>query len=166
MSTKQKDPDKVKPHEVEHTVACFKKGLNCAQAVLSTYGPQFGLDPENAVKIAGALGSGMGMGETCGAVTGALMVIGLKHARLKGGFLFSKDKTEDSAREFVTRFKARNRSTECRELLGCDVGSFEGLRAKKEKHFKKRCPMFVQDAAEILEEILEEEQKSKREGGR
>ncbi|MCK9418356.1 MAG: C-GCAxxG-C-C family protein [Nitrospirae bacterium] len=150
----------VKSDEVEQTVACFKEGFNCTQAVLSTYGPQFGLDRENAVKIAKAFGSGMGMGGTCGAVTGALMVIGLKHARLKGRSLFSKDRTEEIAREFVARFKARNETTECRELLGCDLGTPEGIKtAKKEKHFKKHCPKFVQDAAEILEEILEEERK-------
>jgi len=160
--SKKQDPDGVKSDEIEKTVACFKEGLNCTQAVLSTYGPLFGLDRENAVKLAKAFGSGMGMGETCGAVTGALMVIGLKHARLKGGTLFSKDKTKEIAREFVARFKARNETTECRELLGCDVSSFEGLKtAKKEKHFKKRCPKFVQDAAEILEELVEQEQHNK-----
>ncbi len=158
--SKKQDPDGVKSDEVKKTLACFKDGLNCAQALLSTYGPRLGLDREDAIRIAGALGSGMGMGETCGAVTGALMLIGLKHAKLKGGFSFSKDKTKDIAREFVERFKARHKTTECMELLGCDVSSFEGLRtAKKEKHFKRRCPTFVQDAAEILEEILEEEQK-------
>ncbi|MFH2115551.1 MAG: tagaturonate epimerase family protein, partial [Spirochaetota bacterium] len=52
-------------------------------------------------KIAKAFGAGMGMGETCGAVTGALIVIGLKHAKPKGSSLFSKDKTEDIAREFT-----------------------------------------------------------------
>jgi len=157
---KKKDTVLVKSDEVEQTVACFKEGFNCTQAVLSTYGPQFGLDRENAVKIAKAFGSGMGMGGTCGAVTGALMVIGLKHARLKGRSLFSKDRTEEIAREFVARFKARNETTECRELLGCDLGTPEGIKtAKKEKHFKKHCPKFVQDAAEILEEILEEERK-------
>jgi len=157
VAVKQNDSDKVEPQKIEQTIACFKKGLNCTQAVLSTYGPQFGLDRENAVKIAGAFGSGMGMGETCGAVTGALMVIGMKHAKLNGSSLFSRDKTEDIAREFVARFKARNETTECRELLGCDVSSFVGLKvAKREKHFKKRCPKFVQDAAEILEEILKD----------
>jgi C_GCAxxG_C_C family probable redox protein len=93
-----------------------------------------GLDHESAVRIARAFGSGMGMGETCGAVTGALMVIGLKHAGLKGRSLFSKDRAEEIAREFVVRFKERNDTTVCRELLGCDVSSFGGLKtAKKEK---------------------------------
>jgi len=57
----------------------------------------------------------------------------------------------------VARFKARNETTECRELLGCDVSTFEGLKAaKKERHFNTRCPKFVQDAVEILEEILKD----------
>lgn len=165
--SKKQDSDRVRSDEVEQTVACFKEGLNCAQALLSTYGPQFGLDREEAIRIAAALGSGMGMGETCGAVTGALMLIGLKHSKVKGGFSFSKDKTKDNAREFVERFKARHKTTECRELLECDVSSFEGLRtAKKEKHFKKRCPKFVQDAAEILEELLEQEQHGEGKRGK
>jgi C_GCAxxG_C_C family probable redox protein len=158
---KKKDPDNVQSDEVKQTLLCFREGFNCTQAVLSTYGPQFGLDSESAVRIAKAFGSGMGMGETCGAVTGALMVIGMKHAGLKGRSIFSKDRTEDIAREFIVRFKARNSTTECKELLGCDVSSFGGLkRAQKEKHFKKHCPKFVQDAAEILEEILEQEHRS------
>ena len=157
VAAKQTDSDKVKPHVVEQAIACFQEGWNCTQAVLSTYGPQFGLDRGNAIKIAGAFGSGMGMGETCGVVTGAPMAIGLKHAKLNVSSLFSKDKTEDIAREFVARFKARNETTECRELLGCDMSKFGGLKAaNKEKHFKKRCPKFVQDAAEILEEILKD----------
>ncbi len=162
MLSKKQDTDRVTSDEVKQTVACFKAGLNCTQAILSTYGPHFGLDRENAVKIARAFGSGMGMGETCGAVTGALMLIGLKHAKLKGSSFISKDKTEEIAREFAARFKARNGTTVCRELLGCDVSSLEGLKAaKKEKHFKKRCPKFVQDAVEILEEMLEREQQGK-----
>src|SRR5512143_1761565 len=100
---KKKGPDNIKSDEVKKTLACFEEGFNCTQAVLSTYGPQFGLDRESAVRLAKAFGSGMGMGETCGAVTGALMVIGMKHAGLKGKSLFSKDRTENIAREFVMR---------------------------------------------------------------
>jgi C_GCAxxG_C_C family probable redox protein len=140
---------------VDETVSRFKDGLNCAQAVLTVYGPQFGMDRESAQNIAGAFGSGMGMGETCGAVTGALMVIGLKHRKVKGARFISKEETYDLAGEFITRFRERNRSVACRDLLECDVTTREGLReAQKEKHFKKRCPKYVRDAAEILEELL------------
>ena len=70
----------------------------------------------------------MGMGETCGAVTGSLMVIGLKYAGLKGRSLFLTDRSEDIAREFVARFKARDGTTVYRELLGSDVSSFGGTQ--------------------------------------
>ena len=141
----------------EDAAALFRDGVNCTQAVLCAYGPELGLDRENALKLGGAFGSGMGMGETCGAVTGALMVIGLKHTKTSGIRLFSKDRTEAIAHEFIARFKERNKSVSCKELLGCDVSTAEGRKAaREEKHFKKRCPKYVQDAAEILEELLRE----------
>ena len=61
----------------ERAVALFKEGFNCSQAVLAAYGEQFELKQELALRVAGAFGGGMGrMGETCGAVTGAIMVRG------------------------------------------------------------------------------------------
>lgn len=155
MFFKRSGAGQAKISEADQAVACFKQGINCSQALLSTYGRHYGLDPEIALKVSGAFGSGMGMGETCGAVTGALMVIGLKHSKVSGSRLFSKEKTADIAHEFMEKFKARHGTVVCRELLGCDVTTSKGLKtAKQEKHFKKRCPEFVKDAAEILEEIL------------
>jgi C_GCAxxG_C_C family probable redox protein len=95
------------------------------------------------------------MGETCGAVTGAFMVIGLKHGKTKARDNASRERTDELVRELASRFRSRNNSITCRELLNCDISTSEGLKAaKKEKHFKKRCPKYVQDAAEILEELL------------
>lgn len=154
---KERNEDTPAQGQVEECVACFKKGINCTQAVLTTYGQQLGLDLENALKVAAAFGSGMNMGETCGAVTGALMVIGLKHAKVKGITLLSKEKTADVAHEFLERFKARHGTVLCKDLLGCDVSTPEGRKtAKKEQHFKKRCPEYVKDAAKILEELLKD----------
>jgi C_GCAxxG_C_C family probable redox protein len=154
---KKQNEDAQAPGQVDQCVACFTKGINCTQAVLSTYGQQLGLDQENALKVAAAFGSGMNMGETCGAVTGALMVIGLKHSKVKGIMLLSKEKTVDVAHEFMERFKARHGTLLCKDLLGCDVSTAEGRKiAKQEKYFKKRCPEFVKDAALILEELLKD----------
>lgn len=157
MFFKESGEKEAKISEADQAVACFKQGINCSQALLSTYGKHYGLDPELALRVSGAFGSGMGMGETCGAVTGALMVIGLKHSKAAGSRLFSKDKTGDVAYEFMERFKARHGTMVCKELLGCDVSTPEGLKtAKQKKHFKKRCPEYVQDAALILEELLKD----------
>jgi C_GCAxxG_C_C family probable redox protein len=143
-------------HEVDQAVACFTKGFNCAQAVLSACGSKFGLDRETALKVAGAFGGGMARrGETCGAVTGAFMVIGLKHAKIKEGDDAAREKTYEVSKKFVIRFKARNKTIVCRDLLGCDLSKPGGLQTAKEKNlFTTICPKFVKDAAEILGELL------------
>jgi C_GCAxxG_C_C family probable redox protein len=70
--------------EIENAVSMFEEGFVCSQALLATYGAHFGLDREIALKAAAAFGGGMArMGETCGAVTGAFMLIGLKHGNVK-----------------------------------------------------------------------------------
>ena len=144
-------------NRVERAVSCFKEGFTCSQALLSTYGPQLGLNHELALKVSGALGGGMArMGETCGAVTGAFMVIGLKHGKTKVEDEQTKKRAYSLVREFVDRFKSRNGSIVCRELLGCDISTPEGRELAKEKNlFATLCPKFVQDAAEIIEQILE-----------
>ena len=141
---------------IERAVSCFKEGFSCSQALLSTYGEQLGLNREIALKVSGAFGGGMAhMGETCGAVTGAFMVIGLKHGKTKIEDKQAKEKTYSLVKEFVDRFKSRNGSIVCRELLGCDISTPEGMKLVKEKKLTTTlCPKFVQDAAEIIEQIL------------
>ena len=141
----------------ELATACFKDGSSCSQAVFSTYATQLGLNREAALRIAGAFGGGMGhMGETCGAVTGAFMVIGLRYGRTIAGDRQSQDKTDSLVNEFVNRFKSRNTSIVCKELLGCDLSTPEGTNMAKEKNLRDTlCTGFVRDAAEIIEQILE-----------
>lgn len=56
----------------------FSEGMNCAQAIFTSFAEQIGLDAESALKISTAFGGGIAQtGATCGAVTGALMVISL-----------------------------------------------------------------------------------------
>jgi C_GCAxxG_C_C family probable redox protein len=137
--------------KVEAAVACFREGFNCSQAILSTWGGEFGLERETALRAASAFGAGMGrLGEVCGAVTGALIVIGLKHGQTE-----AKDKDYSLVRDLAGRFRSRNGSLLCRELLGCDLTTAEGMEtAKQQGLFTERCPRFVRDAAEILEDIL------------
>ena len=140
----------------ERAVSCFKETFSCSQAILSTYGPELGLEKETALKVAGAFGGGMArMGDMCGAVTGAFMVIGLKHGKIKAEDEGAKEKTYLIVREFVERFKSRNGSIKCMELLGYDISTLEGIKLIKEKNlFYTSCVKYVRDAAEIIEELL------------
>jgi C_GCAxxG_C_C family probable redox protein len=146
---------------VERAALSFKEGFNCAQAVLSAYGPELGLNRELALKVAGAFGGGMGrQGETCGAVTGAFMAIGLKCGVAKADEE-AKEKTYRLVKEFTEAFKARNGSTICRELLGLDIGTVEGRKkATEKKLFTTLCPKLVRDAAEIIGQMLREPSSS------
>ena len=124
--------------------------------MFSSFGEDSGLDRERALRVAGAFGGGMArMGETCGAVTGAFMAIGLKYGKAKAGDEGARERTYELAREFVTRFKARHGSIRCRELLGYDLSSPEEREAARQRGlFDTLCTRLVQDATEIVEEIL------------
>jgi C_GCAxxG_C_C family probable redox protein len=141
---------------VEDAVSCFNDGFMCSQAVLAAYAGQFGMDRENALRVSAAFGAGMGrMGEICGAVTGAFMVIGLKYGRTVVQDVKSHEKTNRLVREFVDKFRSRNGSIVCRELLGCDLSTPDGSKAFVDRKLRDTlCAKFVRDAAEIVEQLL------------
>ncbi len=141
----------------EQAVERFGKGFNCSQAVLGSYSKQFGLDCEKAFKVATGFGGGMRMGSTCGAVSGAFMVLGLKYGNTTAEDKEGKANTYKKVEEYIKRFKARNDSVTCRELLGCDLTTPEGMKEAQDKGlFSMICPRMVQDAVEILEEMMNE----------
>ena len=141
---------------VEQAATCFQEGFSCSQAVLATFAPQFGMDRDLALKVSGAFGAGMGrMGETCGAVTGAFMVIGLLHGRTKAKDQETKEKAYALVAKLADQFRQRNGSLACRELLGCDPGTPEGQQYARDHGLSAtRCAKFVRDAAEIVERML------------
>ena len=135
----------------------FAKGFNCSQAVFSAYATQFGIDDETALKLASSFGGGIAhQGNVCGAVTGALMALGLA----RGNASFEKDKKDENyrmAEDFIRRFQERHNTILCRELTGHDISKPGELEKAREKGvFQTICPGLVKDAAEIVAEILEE----------
>ena len=143
----------IRQSKVKEAAECFNNGFNCSQAVLSAYCGEFGIDKETALQIACGFGAGMGrLQETCGAVSGAYMLIGLKY----GKFLLedepAKEKTYAMVREFARLFIEKNKTTKCRELLGVDL--LNGDRQTAAERVKLVCPQMVKDAAEIIESIL------------
>ena len=124
--------------------------------MLSVYSEQFGMDRAVALKIAEGFGGGMGrMGLTCGAVTGAYLVISLKYGSVSAEDTESREQIYNLIKRFTKKFESRNGSIVCSELLGCNIGNSEGYEeAKKKDLFKIVCPGFVEDAVKILELIL------------
>ncbi len=142
---------------VEKAVELFRGGCACSQAVLGTYGPRYGLSENQAMRIAAAFAGGMRMAETCGVVTGALMVLGLAHCTDECRSIEGRRNAYRAALDFAEAFKARNGSLACRELLGCDISTPAGGEIAREKGlFETLCPRLVGDAARILEANLPE----------
>ena len=145
-----------KVNNAERAASYFKAGFNCAQSTCASCCELFNVDPELMLRVASAFGGGIGrMGETCGAVTGALMVIGLKYGMTKPEDQTAKLKTYEVANDFVARFKARHTYIKCKELMGCDVSTPEGAKYAKDNDLhSKVCTPFLKDAVEIVETIL------------
>jgi C_GCAxxG_C_C family probable redox protein len=139
--------------QADEAVAAFKRGLSCSQAILSVYGRDLGVDHETAVKIASAFGAGVAKtGEICGAVSGALMVIGLSQRPEDIHDATSREKVYAKARKFLEEFTARNGSVNCTELVGYDLSDPKQFaEAREKKVFATRCSKLVREAGEILE---------------
>lgn len=126
--------------------------LNCAQSVLLSFAKEFNLEEITALKISAGFGGGMGMAETCGAVTGAYMVLGMK-VRSEGKTIQDiKAETKVAVKKFNDLFIARHGSLTCKKLLGVDISTPEGSAVANEKNlFNTICVGLVGSASEILE---------------
>jgi C_GCAxxG_C_C family probable redox protein len=143
----------IRPHEA---VAAFKSGFSCSQAICSIYGQEFGLDRLTARKISSGFGAGIARsGNICGAVTGAVMVVGLKYGMKRVDDTAAKEKTYRKVTEFIQAFIQRNGSVNCTDLIGYNLANPSQLEEAKEKRVvMTKCPKFVKDASELLDEIL------------
>ena len=141
----------------ENAVKCFADGFNCAQAVLSSFSEEYSCPKELALKISGAFGSGMGqLGETCGAVTGALMIIGLKYGKYKISDTESKDRTYACVKQYSDNFKLRFGSIKCTDLIKFNLSNHEELiEARKAGVFQSICPELIKCSVEILESLFQ-----------
>lgn len=140
----------------EKAVRIFNSGMNCSQAILSAYAGKIGLETGTALRIAGGFGAGMArMQETCGAVSGAVMVIGMKMINKNTGPDDLRGKVYDTIQEFFKQFRKLNKTTECAELIKCDLRTEKGRKTFHEKKLNETvCGKCVRDAAEILENLI------------
>lgn len=143
----------------EKALSYFREGsgFNCAQAVLAAFASRLNLEEETAFKTAAAFGGGIGRtGGNCGAVSGALIAIGLRYGAVDMEDQDSKTDTYEKARQFLERFKALHQTIACRELTGHDISTPEGHEQFKElKIGASLCCGFITDAVRIAAEIIE-----------
>jgi len=137
----------------------FLKRFTCSASVFSAFSGDLGLNPDIAMKVACGFGAGIAKtGNICGAVSGAIMVIGLAYGKAAEGDDAATEKTRALVRQFIAEFSRKNGSVNCTDLLGYDLSELsEYEAAQKSGIFINRCPLLVRDAAEILERLLNQE---------
>lgn len=141
----------------EEVLKEFDKGYDCGQVVLGHWAEELGLDVATAYKIASGFGAGMYQGETCGAIIGAYMVLGLKYGHCKPGEAGERQRVESIIKnvQFRQNFLDKYKATMCRELLEADMSTEEGAKHIREKQLMNTfCPQLVADVIEILDEIM------------
>jgi C_GCAxxG_C_C family probable redox protein len=140
----------------EKALEYFRNRFNCSQSVFAVFGKDYGLSEDNCLKISCAFGGGMGRQQhTCGAVTGALMAIGLKYGKALNDPEEKKQETYLKTRELFRRFTELNGSVNCKVLLdGLDMNDpDDNQRIMERKLFDIRCEKYVADAVKIVETI-------------
>jgi C_GCAxxG_C_C family probable redox protein len=148
-------------HPNEKATQLFAAGYSCSQAVFVSRAERYDLPTEMALKLSSAFGGGLGrQGEICGAASGALMVIGLETGYTTPEEKAAKEHVYELARRFTAEFTKRTGGLHCSDLLGCQIGTPEGMQYAQEKAlFATVCPKLVAEASQILSEVLEEDKR-------
>ena len=128
---------------VNTAIKNHKRGMNCAQAVLCTYGDMFGLDEKTAFRVSEGFGAGMGgMQSVCGALTGLFMLLGLQNSSGSVANI-TKGATAKLVRDAAAKFQEKNKSIICAELKGVNG-----------KNVLRSCDGCIEDACKIFEEYI------------
>lgn len=144
---------------VERARELFLGGCNCAQAVFAAFCDKTGMDEETALRLSSSFGGGMGrMREVCGACSGIFMIAGMLY-----GYGADDDGTCKAAhyaliQRLADEFKEKNGTIICRELLrSLKPDSTPTPKKRNDEYYKTRpCLRFVEDAAGIVEKLIEE----------
>jgi len=132
----------------------FQNGFNCAQAVCSVFCEKYGLDKDTALKVSCGLGGGLRSGEVCGAVSAAVLVIGLKYGHCKADDMVAKVNCQKKTEEFLDVFREKNNTIICRELLGIDTSKGDGRKQAQDRNlFRIICDELIKDVISALEDL-------------
>lgn len=134
----------------------FLGGYNCAQSLTLAFVDDFDCNREHAVNMAAGFGGGMGKQQyTCGAVTGAIMVLGLIEGEKPGDNNSLKANAYSRVKEFSRIFMDEFETLECSKIIGCDLNTPEGEAKFKEENIQEAvCAKCVMRAVEIVESIM------------
>jgi len=149
-------PEKAKEYMATH--------YNCAQSIVKAFASETDIPENDIAHLAFPFGAGLGrQGNVCGALSGASMILGAKYGKIFQGKEAYREKLYGLTQELLEQFKEKQGTILCRELTHFDLSKPEELqRARETGVFTTKCPVFVQQAAEILEELLRQEEQANK----
>ena len=140
--------------KAKNAVDMFAQGYSCAQSVFSVFSGDLGIPRDIALKLAAPFLGGMGRtGDTCGAVCGALMVLGYFHGNIEPD---PKEKAKVAAltSDFLDEFTEIFGSIKCKDLLGYDQSKPDEYKIIMDKKLaQQKCPKFLKGAISILSKM-------------
>ncbi|MDA3958869.1 C-GCAxxG-C-C family protein [Oceanispirochaeta sp.] len=138
---------------LDRAIHLHKHGFNSAQSILGAYHNQLGIDAKTAMNLAAGFGAGIGtMQKTCGALTGALMVLGCRYYDSDSVFE-SKQILFEKSQNILLSFHRKFGSTDCISLLKIDFHKAGGLQKAREQHlFDTHCQSYIREICRLLNE--------------
>lgn len=137
----------------------FKKGYNCAQAVVLAFSDLHGMDEKAAARLSSSFGGGMGrLREVCGSVSGMFLVAGILYGYEEAKDFQGKKEHYERIQQLAKAFEEENGSIVCKELLGLNQKKDAPTPEQRtETYYKKRpCAKLVHISAAILEQYIKE----------
>lgn len=144
---------------IAQAVANFKSGFNCSQSVVAAFADLYGFTPELALRMSASFGGGIGrMRMTCGAACGLFLLAGLDCGATEGSDREGKSHNYAVVQHLAERFKEKNGSIICAELLGLHHPKLDPqAEVRTEIYYKKRpCARMIETAARLFAEYLQE----------
>ena len=140
----------------EKANAYHKRGFNCCQSVVAAFSDLTGLSEQACFDIGGGFGAGAGTGELCGAITGAVMALGLLTPVDAADPVGSKKRTVALSKELQKRFSEKFGALRCQELLKNKFTPDDTTPAARDMGLTGHCDIMIVTAVEIVEEMLKE----------
>lgn len=131
--------------------------LNCAQSVLAAFSDVIGMTEEQCCAIGSGLGRGMRYESTCGAVSAAIVILGILYPHTLANGMEGKDRSTRLTLEFQRRFSELFSHLDCRDLLLNETPHRTGIT--ETLNVTARCDVYIASAVELLCDMLEELEK-------
>ncbi len=139
----------------EEILLRFQAGIDCGQVVMENYAEKVDVSIESARKLASTFGGGFGLGECCGAVNAAMILIGMKYGYSEDNDLEQKKILNEKKDEFLKAFSEKYSDISCKGLLGHNIsepGEYEKI--VEEGLMISLCPQIVNDVMAILKDTI------------